>query len=78
MKQLKRKKCLIYVDDTDIKCGENENGISKVYCANCLEWNRSRFPQGWVHYAGDTCKHSEYVGGVGIDYMCGRCEDGDI
>ncbi len=23
------------------------------------------------------CKHGVYVGGSGIDWMCGRCEDGD-
>lgn len=23
------------------------------------------------------CKHGVYVGGCGIDWMCGRCEDGD-
>jgi hypothetical protein len=23
------------------------------------------------------CKHGVYVGGCGIDFMCGRCECGD-
>lgn len=32
------------------------------------------YPQGWRYYAGDTCKHGVYVGGCGIDWMCGRCE----
>jgi hypothetical protein len=27
--------------------------------------------------SGDTCRHGVYVGGVGIDWMCGRCESGD-
>lgn len=22
------------------------------------------------------CKHGKYVGGIGIDWMCGPCEDG--
>jgi hypothetical protein len=23
------------------------------------------------------CPHGVYVGGIGVDWMCGRCEDGD-
>ena len=23
------------------------------------------------------CPHGVYVGGIGIDWMCGRCEDGE-
>ena len=28
------------------------------------------------YYTG-RCKHGVYVGGCGIDYMCGACELGD-
>lgn len=35
------------------------------------------YPQGWRHYPGDVCPHGKYVGGVGIDLMCGACEIGE-
>ena len=37
----------------------------------------AKYPQGWRHYPGDTCKHGVYVGGCGADLMCGACESGD-
>jgi hypothetical protein len=49
----------------------------KEYCDACLAVLREAYPQGWHHYAGDTCEHGVYVGGMGVDYMCGRCEMGD-
>ena len=30
----------------------------------------ARDPRGY-------CKHGVYVGGCGIDWMCGQCENGD-
>jgi hypothetical protein len=36
-----------------------------------------RYPQGWNYYPGDVCCHGVYVGGCGIDWMCGPCEDGE-
>ena len=74
-----RKPCLQYTH-TDEKCynvtGENHYDEVEL-CDNCLEWYQFCFPQGWVSYPGDTCKHGTYVGGCGIDYMCNACEDGD-
>lgn len=26
---------------------------------------------------GYPCRHGVYVGGIGADYMCGQCENGD-
>jgi hypothetical protein len=37
---------------------------------------REEYPQGWQSYPGDICPHGRYVGGVGIDHMCGFCEMG--
>lgn len=47
------------------------------YCDNCREWLAQVYPQGWDYYAGDTCKHGVYVGGMGIDWMCAACEAWD-
>ena len=30
-----------------------------------------------VMYDDDYCKHGVYVGGCGIDWMCGKCEGGE-
>jgi len=58
------------------RCGKvSVNGT--YYCDPCLADLRRRYPQGWRYYAGDTCKHGTYVGGCGIDWMCGRCEVGE-
>jgi hypothetical protein len=65
------------VPESDEKCYEvtgNGHYDGNAYCENCFEWYQSRFPQGWVSYPGDTCKHGTYVGGCGIDYMCNACE----
>jgi len=46
------------------------------YCVPCTTYFEKRYPQGWRYYAGDVCMHGTYVGGCGIDWMCGGCEDG--
>lgn len=45
-----------------------------IYCDDCLSKLEEKYPQGWSHYAGDTCEHGVYVGGCGRDYMCAECE----
>lgn len=30
---------------------------------------------GYDNYDRDYCKHGIYVGGCGIDWICGRCEN---
>lgn len=47
------------------------------YCHSCVCRCRIKYPQGWKHYPGDVCKHGTYVGGCGIDWMCGPCEMGE-
>lgn len=46
----------------------------KLYCDDCEMKLRAIYPQGWSYYAGDRCPHGVYVGGSGIDWMCGACE----
>lgn len=79
MIEIKRKPCLQYTR-TDEKCYEvtgdsHFDGVD--LCDNCYEWYSAFYPQGWVSYPGDTCKHGTYVGGCGIDYMCNACEAWD-
>lgn len=56
-----------------VTCGSYHGG-RKVLCRKCEEVADEIFPQGWRGYPGDTCKHGVYVGGCGVDYVCGRCE----
>jgi len=57
-------------------CGTSYGGGSLYYCDPCNNYYKGRYPQGWNYYAGDTCDHGTYVGGIGIDWTCGYCEDG--
>lgn len=56
-------------------CGDYFYGET-VTCGHCEEFHRAKYPQGWSYYPGDTCPHGTYVGGCGIDWMCGACEGG--
>lgn len=47
-----------------------------VLCDECQTKYEHKYPQGWVSYPGDVCKHGVYVGGCGEDYMCHECESG--
>jgi len=65
----------VYTEEWPVYCGSwstLEGGT--VLCDGCEAAMKARYPQGWRHYAGDTCKHGVYVGGVGIDWMCQACE----
>jgi hypothetical protein len=56
-------------------CGEWHGGEVEL-CDDCRkQWERT-YPQGWSYYPGDCCRHGTYVGGCGIDHMCGACEGG--
>jgi len=57
-----------------VHCGDWRNGM--VLCEACEAKAERQFPQGWRYYPGDVCKHGQYVGGSGIDWMCGACEMG--
>lgn len=65
-------------DGTDITvpCGDYRGGRA-VLCDRCERSAERRYPQGWRGYPGDTCRHGVYVGGCGIDRMCGACEMGE-
>lgn len=58
-----------------VECGEyHPRGHGKVFCSRCQRIMELEYPQGWSYYPGDVCKHGKYVGGCGVDIMCGRCE----
>jgi|WetSurMetagenome_2_1015567.scaffolds.fasta_scaffold1149947_2 hypothetical protein len=59
-----------------VVCGTWRGG-EQVFCQTCETKLHAAFPQGWHYYPGDTCKHGVYVGGCGVDLMCGRCESGE-
>jgi|WetSurMetagenome_2_1015567.scaffolds.fasta_scaffold280367_1 hypothetical protein len=65
-------------DGTEVimKCGDYFAG-GKLLCRPCEEKAKKDYPQGWRYYPGDVCKHGTYVGGCGIDWMCGKCEMGE-
>lgn len=54
----------------------SQSVISDASCDACRPLWGLLYPQGWRTYQGDVCEHGAYVGGCGIDYMCGPCEDG--
>lgn len=59
-----------------IRCGRSYMMVKQL-CVDCMKKAKVSYPQGWLTYPGDTCKHGVYVGGCGADHMCGSCEDGD-
>lgn len=59
-----------------VECGRTQGGYEQL-CDACEHAARKRYPQGWRYYAGDMCRHGAYVGGSGIDWMCGACESGE-
>jgi len=58
------------------QCGYMFGGVMQ-FCDACRKRYTKLYPQGWVGYPGDTCRHGTYVGGIGADHMCGRCEMGE-
>jgi hypothetical protein len=57
------------------KCGDyTSNGLAQ--CDECEAKANADYPQGWVHYPGDKCKHGTYIGGD-RDCACYKCEEGD-
>lgn len=57
-------------------CGGTGND-GYVFCPQCEQNLREKYPQGWDYYPGDICRHGTYTGGSGIDYMCFHCEMGE-
>lgn len=64
-----------YSYDQPIRCGDWHRG-QRQECDLCLKTLYIIYPQGWEYYPGDVCEHGTYVGGCGIDWMCGSCESG--
>jgi len=60
---------------TTVKCGASF-ATTVRYCQPCQAYYEEEYPQGWSSYAGDTCVHGVYTGGIGIDYLCNMCEGG--
>lgn len=63
--------------DEPYNCGDHIPGTGTALCQKHLDQAKARYPQGWSYYPGDICKHGAYVGGSGIDWMCGPCESGE-
>jgi hypothetical protein len=59
----------------EVECGRWWGG-RKAYCTNCEKSLMEQYPQGWIGYPGDKCRHGTYVGGCGVDLICGACEIG--
>ena len=59
----------------EIFCGEWRGG-EKVLCPEHLLQAQEEYPQGWLAYPGDICRHGTYTGGCGRDLMCHECEMG--
>jgi hypothetical protein len=57
-------------------CGRIEYGATLLCDMHQAQYER-QYPQGWRYYPGDVCRHGMYVGGCGVDLMCGACEGGD-
>lgn len=57
-------------------CGKWWAG-ERMFCSSCESAYLEKYPQGWVGYPGDVCRHGRYVGGCGIDHICPQCEYGD-
>ena len=64
---------IIAASSGPVICGEWAEGIKQL-CDKCHKQAEEAYPQGWRYYPGDLCKHGKYVGGSGIDHMCGYCE----
>lgn len=60
-----------------VPCGHYQGG-RKTLCGPCNAKAEREYPQGWRGYPGDTCPHGVYVGGCGVDWMCGACEAGEV
>jgi len=70
-------RALVYKKLRALECkGKHSGGYLDPHCDACAPLYHIIYPQGWSHYPGDVCEHGVYVGGCGIDYMCGPCEDG--
>ena len=60
------------------RCGRTGRSGRPLYCDSCQEYFEKRYPQGWMNYPGDICRHGNYVGSAGgPDYICGYCEAGE-
>lgn len=57
-------------------CGTWVTGDGRALCDRHETQAQADYPQGWRYYPGDVCEHGVYVGGSGIDRMCGACESG--
>jgi hypothetical protein len=69
--------CDVVVAGERTLCGSWVTGEGKTYCTPHEAEMNQRYPQGWRYYPGDVCRHGKYVGGCGVDLMCGACEMGD-
>ena len=69
--------CDVIVAGERTLCGSWVAGQGKVFCDQDQKRMEHQYPQGWRYYPGDVCRHGTYVGGSGVDLMCGACEMGE-
>lgn len=67
----------VYLDPTALTQARRLQKKACQYCGNSKCCCHTRYPQGWHYYPGDVCKHGTYVGGIGVDWICGACESGE-
>ena len=65
----------VYRQSATKRCGDWDGG--RMLCSTHEDMAQALYPQGWRYYPGDVCEHGKYVGGCGVDLMCGRCEMGE-
>ncbi len=59
-----------------VPCGSTGPFGTVELCPTCMTKAEKKYPQGWRHYPGDTCKHGVYLN-PDYDCNCGRCEMGE-
>ena len=75
------KKVVMYIRNQDdlnatevtFTCGDYTS-VGLAQCDECKAKADADYPQGWVHYPGDKCKHGIYIGGD-RDCTCYKCEE---
>lgn len=77
-----RNKVAVFVErgfgyrEIKMTCGSTGPQGIVVLCEDCEVAMEKRYPQGWRHYPGDTCRHGVYLN-PDYDCNCGRCENGE-
>jgi hypothetical protein len=60
----------------EFPCGMTGPHGTVELCDTCTDTLNKRYPQGWRHHPGDTCKHGTYLN-PSHDCCCAACENGE-